>query len=374
MTYFIVFLGIAFLILAHEFGHFLSAKIFKVRVDEFGFGFPPKIWSKKIGETLYSLNILPFGGFVRIFGENREETEKEKKEEVVITETEIESVKESGEEIEIKKTEILEIKIENDEKRSFAFQSVWKRAVMLSAGVFMNVFFGWLLISFIFLIGSPSFVMTGRVLPDSPAFSAGFKEGDILVGYQKSADFISFINENKGKETIFKIKRGGEDLEIKATPKENTAKGEGALGILLAEGGIPKSSFGKNFIDSAKFTISALSSIFIGLLTAIKDLLLFKSTPAVVGPVGIFGIAYQVGQEGIIYLFHLFAVISLNLAVLNILPFPALDGGRLFFLFIEKIKGSPLPVKFENWANLTGFSLLLLFLIVITAKDILAFF
>src|SRR3989339_1889695 len=117
MTYFIVFLGIAFLILAHEFGHFLSAKIFKVRVDEFGFGFPPKIWSKKIGETVYSLNILPFGGFVKIFGENAESLETP---EGVI----------------------------EDRSRSLAHKNRGVQAAVLAAGVTMNVIFAWLIISF----------------------------------------------------------------------------------------------------------------------------------------------------------------------------------------------------------------------------------
>lgn len=337
MDILIVVIGISLLILIHEFGHFLAARKFGVLVEEFGFGFPPRLFSKKIGETRYSLNLLPFGGFVRLYGENQ------------------------WEEI-------------NDEKRSRSFfiQPAWKRTLVIVAGVAMNFILGWALMSVIFAIGTPRAVMVSEVLPGSPAEQVGILANDQFKDFQLGSEFISFVNENRGKEIVLNINRAGEDLQVKATPR---VSGEGALGVAVVEAGIERHSLVASVWEGLKTSVAivggilaAFANLFWGLITQGRLLVDF------VGPIGIFGVANQAGSMGFIYLIQLVALISLNLAVLNIFPFPALDGGRLLFVIIEKIKGSPLPQDAERSANAIGFLLLLVMIIVVTVRDVIHLF
>jgi len=333
-TTILVIIGLVLLIIIHELGHFSSAKWLKVKVDEFGIGFPPKVWAKKVGETIYSLNLIPFGGFVRIFGEM------------------------PGEEI-----------ADEDKKRSFTAQAIWKRAIIISAGVVANIITAWLVFSVIFMIGTASVIFVNSVDENSPASEAGLLSGDTIIGFDTSDQFISFLDTNKETPVELKILREEQELTLIATPRPNSNTGKGELGISILEGGIPKQSFFQSFIASAKFTFSTLLALLMMFGIIIRDLLT-GSVPDVVGPVGIFSFASQVGQSGIIYLAHLIGMISLNLAILNILPFPALDGGRLLFLFAEKIKGSPLPQKFEIWANALGFLILVFLMVLVTIRDV----
>lgn len=337
MDILIVIIGISLLILIHEFGHFLAARKFGVLVEEFGFGFPPRLFSKKIGETRYSLNLLPFGGFVRLYGENQ------------------------WEEI-------------NDEKRSRSFfiQPAWKRALVIVAGVAMNFILGWALMSVIFAVGTPRAVMVSEVLPGSPAAQVGILANDQFKDFQLGSEFISFIDKNRGKEIVLNINRAGEDFQIKATPR---ISGEGALGVAVVEAGIERHSLPASVWEGLKASVEIVggilvgfASLFWGLITQGRLLVDF------VGPIGIFGVANQAGSMGFIYLVQLVALISLNLAVLNIFPFPALDGGRLLFVIIEKIKGSPLPQDAERSANAIGFLLLLVLIIVVTVRDVIHLF
>jgi len=338
----IVFIGLIFLILVHEFGHFFTAKLFGIKVDEFGIGFPPKIFSKKYRGTLYSLNSIPFGGFVRIFGES--------------------PLDEASSLVE--------------KKQSFAYQPAWKRAIVLSAGVFMNLITAWFLFSIIFFIGTEGFVAIQSVSNNSPAKEAGLKAGDIITGFTSVDDFVLFINNSvvniPGEAVILSIKRSGENIQITTTPRLNPPKGEGALGISLSGGGIEKTSFPMNFINGGLATLNSLEAIFFGFMNMITSIFI-GVVPEVAGPIGIFSIAYQIGSNGILFLFHLIAIISINLVILNLLPFPALDGGRLLFLLIEKIKGSKVPQVIEGYANLVGFVLLILLMIFVTIKDIFTF-
>ncbi|PIR89207.1 MAG: RIP metalloprotease RseP [Candidatus Harrisonbacteria bacterium CG10_big_fil_rev_8_21_14_0_10_40_38] len=339
MTILLFIIGLSGLIIVHEFGHFIAAKKSGLLVEEFGFGFPPRLFSKKIGETVYSFNLLPLGGFVRIHGEKKDE--------------------ENPESLEL-------------QKRSFWFLPVWKRSLIVTAGVIMNFLVGWIIISSIFMVGIPEVVVVTNVVPNTPAESAGIKPGDHIVGFSTTQSFIDFVSSSAGNPVAFEVLRGSEKIEINTTPRLNPPEGEGSLGIMLAEGGIPKHSFfsaiGQGFTASLKLLGSIFAALF-GLIAGI-----FTGTAGLdqfVGPVGIFQIASQSAQFGIVYLLQLVGLISLNLVALNILPLPALDGGRLVFLIFEKIKGSPLPQKFEIWANALGFILLLLLMIVITIKDVI---
>ncbi len=328
-----VIIGISVLILLHEFGHFLAARKFGLLVEEFGFGFPPRLFSKKVGETIYSLNLLPFGGFVRLYGENQwEKVDAEKK------------------------------------VRSFFNQPAWKRILVIIAGVVMNFLIGWLLMSVIFMIGTPRVLVVSEVLAGSPAAAVGILPQDQLKGFEKATDFVSYIDQNRGKEISLNIVRGGQDLVVQATPR---VSGEGALGVAVVEAGVERRSFFGALWEGLRSSwaiiigiLAAFINLFWGLVTQGKLLVDF------VGPVGIFGIASQAGSMGFIYLVQLVAMISLNLAVLNIFPFPALDGGRFLFIVIEKIKGSPLNPDLEKSANAIGFILLLLLIVAVTIRDV----
>lgn len=340
MSIIIVLAGIAILILVHEFGHFIAAKFFNVKVEEFGFGFPPRLFSKKIGETRYSFNLLPFGGFVRLLGESP----------------------------------IAEVP-EEDKPRSFSHQKAWRRATIIVAGVVMNFLLGWFILSGLFLFGTAQPVGITAVLPDSPAEQVGLKPGDIILGFDRAEDFISFVNENRGAEIRLNVKRGEETLTLNVVPRAEVPPGQGALGVGVGELGFPKLNFlasiGQGFLTAIAISITILVALFnlvIGIFTGQVAIEQF------VGPVGIFQVASQAGGLGIAFLFNLVALISLNLMVLNIFPFPALDGGRLLFLLIEKIKGSPISPKRESAIIAAGFIFLLLLMIAITIKDIVYLF
>jgi len=333
IVFVIIFLSI--LVLIHELGHFLVAKKFGLLVEEFGFGLPPQIWKKKIGETIYSINALPFGGFVKIYGEDREE------------------------------------KAEKD--RSFASLPIKKRSLIIFAGVLMNFLLGWLLISVIFSIGVPQAILITKVELNSPAAEIGLQAGDKILS-AGADNFIKFIDEHRGQEIVIKIERNGEIKEFKTIPRINPPAGEGALGIALMESGLAKKNLLASVWEGLKTSVEIIRAVFAAIFNLITKALVGKATlEQIAGPIGIVKITAQAGSLGFVYLLQLLALISLNLVVINIFPFPALDGGRLLFLLIEKIKGSPLPIKFEKYANAVGMAFLLFLMIVITIKDIIRF-
>lgn len=340
IVFVVIFLSI--LIVTHELGHFLAARKFGLLVEEFGFGLPSKkLWSRKIGETVYSANLLPFGGFVKIFGEdgaNLQELPEEKR------------------------------------KRSFANLKIWQRATIISSGVVFNFILGWLIMSFIFFIGIPKAILITNVAPNSPAFEIGLKPGDKILGFENTKEAIEFINKNRDKEIEIKIERSKEILIFKTIPRKNPPAGQGALGINLADIGFEKRNLFASFWEGLKtsFELSAMifKAVFELIIKAISGQGSFDS---ISGPIGIVKITGQAGQLGFIYLLQLLALISLNLAALNIFPFPALDGGRLIFLAIEKIKGSPVKPRIEQIVNSLGLIFLMILMVVITIKDIAKF-
>lgn len=342
----IVIIGISVLILLHELGHFIAAKKAGLRVDEFGFGFPPRMFSIKRGETRYSFNWLPFGGFVRIYGESKEQINQE----------------------------ALDGK-EPDTSRSFAHQSAFRRSSIILAGIITNFVLGWFILSAVFMIGAAESVVITQVAPNSPAELAGFLPGDELVGYKNAEDFTLYTSGQRGKQTEFIVAREGQQLSIVATPRVENAPGQGALGVGLSQAGFPKLPFfeaiGRAFTTSWSVMGEIVKTFgrMIGSLFAQGQLL-----EGVVGPVGIFGVADDLGSIGFVYVLQLIGLISLNLAVLNAMPFPALDGGRFLFILIEKIKGSPMSPKKELVFNLAGFGVLLVLMIAITARDIIQLF
>lgn len=341
---FILVLGI--LVLAHEFGHFIVAKKSGLTVEEFGFGFPPRIFSRKIKGTLYSINLLPLGGFVKILGEDGSET---------------------------------------GNPNSFSSKSIGVKSLITVAGIVMNFILGALLLIIGFNIGLPQIlneenealakniqIQIVAVSNNSPAEIAGLKVGDSVINFKEISDLQEFIGENKGREIALEIKRGKEVIESKITPRVNPPPEEGAIGVALAKTGIVSYPWYQSIWLGLKSSVIFLWEIIKGFFGLIKNLIIEREVPQEVsGPVGIAVLTGQALNLGFVYLIQLVALISLNLTVLNLIPFPALDGGRLLFLFIEKIKGSKVNPKIENAIHGIGLALLILLAVAITYRDIL---
>ena len=363
MSILIFFVILFVLIIVHEFGHFFSAKRFGIRVDEFGFGFPPKLFKIKKGETEYSFNALPFGGFVKIYGEDPNEENT------------------SG----------------PDKDRSLVNKPKWKQAIVLFAGVFANFLLAWLLFSISFMSGLPMSAGSGiqteslkdlhlsvvEILKDSSAEKAGLKTGDGIISVKTVSDTLteinpetlkSFVNSHQNDEIeIGYIREKGEVqyLKVKPTLIEDTPM----LGIAMDMVGIAKLPIFTAFWEGLRLTLFAITGIAKGLYTLISEAIMGKgSFASVTGPVGLVSIVGTAYKFGFAYLLSFTALISINLAVLNLLPFPALDGGRLFFLLIEKVKGSRINPKFANAANMIGFALLIILMLAVTYHDIVKLF
>lgn len=347
------------LVLIHEFGHFFSAKKFGIRVDEFGFGFPPKVLSVKMGETEYSLNLLPIGGFVRIFGENPDEDSL----------------------------------MGPDSSRSFVNKPAWQQAVVLAAGVFMNFLLASILFSIGFMSGLPTAIgsepsgsnltdihtVVVAVVPNSPAEQAGLKSGDKILYLKSGTDYLNDQNSlNPSSIKTFVSKHKEEDIDLGYTRGKSSDQihvkihpQSGLIGINMDEVGTAKISFFKSIKEGFILTCYVIKGTIFGLFGLIKDGLHGSgSLASVTGPVGMVGIVGDAYKFGFIYLLSFAALISVNLGVINLLPFPALDGGRLFFLLIEKIKGSRMNAKIVNTINLVSFFCLILLMVVITYHDI----
>ncbi|MGC8776062.1 MAG: M50 family metallopeptidase [Minisyncoccia bacterium] len=338
-------LGISFLILAHEAGHFFVARKCGMKVDEFGFGLPPKIFGIKKGETTYSINLLPFGGFVKIAGENDNLSDSNQNEKISI----------------------------EDKKRLFYYQRPRNKALVTIAGIVVNFLIGWILISSVIAIGKPFSIIITDVLKDSPAAAAGLQKNDLILGYQNEEDLKKFISLNPNKEVVFKIQRNGKvkDITLKIGEKNN----QGFLGIYFVGGEIKKQRIDKAFYQGFLTSLNIFKMNAYGLYYLFSNLFTQgKLIEGVVGPVGIISFSKQVGEISLVYLLNLLGIISVSLAFINLIPFPALDGGRLLFILIEKIKGKALSHKVEAVANTIGFALLLLLIIAVTFRDVKGLF
>ena len=363
MTVILFILVLAVLIFVHELGHFASAKFFGIRVDEFAIGFPPKIFGWKKGETQYSLNLIPLGGYVKIFGEDPEE----------------ESI--SG----------------PDSNRSFVNVKKWKQICVLLSGIFMNIVFAWILISVSFNFGlltsiEDQFkdkaqnisVMVLSVLKDSPSYKSGLKEGDSILaikvdGIEIVSPKVSDIQEAIAKSTSgidIEYKRGNATGTVNIVAENGVVEDKKAIGISMGLVGIVKFGFFQSFVEGAKLTIIETVNINKGIYGFIAGALSGKDglLSQVAGPVGIAGMVGQASGMGISYLLGFIAMISINLAMLNLVPFPALDGGRVLFVFIEIIIRRRIKPIIANWLNLIGFGLLISLMLFITYKDILRLF
>ena len=369
-----VIIGLSLLILGHEAGHFFAAKKLGMKVDEFGFGFPPRIFKKRYGETDYSFNWLPFGGFVRIAGESDPALSGDSA--VIPSASEgisgIATPRPDGARP-VQQQVVYGARNDNGEEKNklFFLQPAWKRAIVIAAGVTINFFLGWILISAVLMMGTPNAILISGVQAGSPAEDAGLVSGDILKGFEGAASFVAFVEENRGEEIQFKILRDGEEINFSAVPRVDAPPGEGALGIFLADVGSEKMGFFAAIGEGFSSSLFIAAATFTALYQLVVNLFLHGSLlEGVVGPVGIFGVAQSAGGIGMAYLVQVIAIISLNLFVVNLIPFPALDGGRLFLILVEKIKGSPVPKMVEAWANGLGFAFLLTLMALLTVRDI----
>lgn len=373
MNILIFFIILLVLVLVHEFGHFFTAKKFGIRVDEFGFGFPPKLFGLKYGETEYTFNLLPLGGFVKIFGENPDEENT------------------NG----------------PDRERSFVNKPKWQQAIVLFAGVFMNFLLAWLLFSIGFMSGLPTSVgsevkgyaltdvnlVVVSVIPESPAEVAGLKSGDQIVAMyinwedetrSSTKDDVTELTPEKVKEFVQKhpdeeihvaYNRGKDEVAQNVTVIPRTTDGNTVIGISMDQIGIAKLPVLLALKEGMKLNWFVTKNTAVGLSKLIFEGFQGKgSLESITGPVGMVGIVGDAYEFGFVYLMSFAALISINLAIINLIPFPALDGGRLFFLLIEKIKGSRINPKVANMANMAGFAILIILMLTVTYHDIVKLF
>lgn len=383
---------LSFLVLIHELGHFLTAKKFGIRVDEFGFGLPPRLWGKKIGETIYSLNALPIGGFVKLYGED------------------------GGEEAQ---------SISRDVGRAFYLRPKWQRMVVLASGVTTNFVLAAVIISYLFTQGVPApypRVHIDSVEENSPAKSAGLLAGDVVESLNgqaitSSQQFSETVQQYLGQEVTLAIIRGAnfnhldeaadtcqhcQQLTIQLTPRKNpplkkaepekngaTSRALGKIRELLRiqlpqkedkhEGpiGVGISNFETNiypwykapFVGIRKSLVFSWEILKAITMVLVKFITLQPVSDMVAGPVRIAqetGEAVKYGPNAVL---NFLGVLSLNLAIVNALPFPALDGGRLLFILLETVTGKRVRTHYEQMFHQVGMIILLILFIMVTIND-----
>ena len=358
----LIFLGVLFvLILVHEWGHFIVAKKTGMQVDEFAIGFPPKLFGVTKGGTTYTINLLPIGGFVRIYGENAEDAS-------------------------------LDAKAGADISKSFTSKSKWAQCAVLIAGITMNILFAWFLFVIVFTHGVPTVVEEGsqgqnatlvvtHVLPKSPADKAGITVGSTILSYGETTTaprtpsaFKSFTSTHNGQAVSLVIKTKKGDTKVSVTPITGLVTDDAtlpAIGVALSLVETVSKPFHVAVIEATKTTFNSLLAITKGLGSLLVHIVHRNADLSqVAGPVGMVKLVGEAAEFGFSSLLMFTAIISLNLAVINLLPVPALDGGRLVFVLIEAIIRRPINPIWVARVNTTGFVLLLLLMAAVTYSDI----
>ena len=344
LLYFILILGA--IVLVHEFGHFIFSKLFGVYVYEFSIGMGPKIlhWKKKGGETEYCIRAIPIGGFVSLAGEDADDNSK------------------------------------IDKKRKLYSKPVWQRLIIMIAGATFNFLFAFVILFVSALIyGSVSTKpIVASVSEEYPAYTAGIKEGDTIVSINKQKvsswnEVKLYIQTSEGKELNIVLKdKTGTKREVKVIPievKDDEGNISYAVGIGL------DNTVRRGLWTSLKHATQTTCSLYKLMLTTLKQLITGKfSVSDLSGPVGIYSVVDSQSKQGLESILYLIAYLSMNVGVINLIPFPAFDGGRVLFLIIEKIRRKPIKAKTEGMINSIGFILLMLLMVFVTINDVIKLF
>lgn len=363
---FLIILGV--LVFVHELGHFTVARRNGIKCDEFGFGFPPRAvgvykdekknkWKIIFGNrhvesknTVYSLNWIPLGGFVKIKGEDGEGKK---------------------------------------EKDSFASKSAWIRIKVLAAGVTMNFILAWVLFSWLLTMGinqevdqndtsvKGTKIQIVTVAAKSPAYEMGIREGDTVLkcigqdlkcasSFANIVDLQNFVKENKGKEIVLQIERGEKILEFKGLVRSEAPEGEGLLGVGLAQTTFVKYSTWEAIKEGPKVMWNVLV-----MMGYVLKSLFAGDTSNIGGPIIIAHYTKQATELGFSSVIQLMALLSMNLGIINILPIPALDGGRILFILLEKTKGVRISQETEGVIHTIGFFVLMILMVYLVIHDIM---
>jgi regulator of sigma E protease len=348
----LVFIAVlSILVMVHELGHFLVARAVGVEVEEFGMGLPPRIAGKRVGKTLYSLNWLPVGGFVKLAGEDDEGHK--------VT---------SG----------------HSTSQYFWAKTKTQRSLILIAGVTMNFVLAVLITAGLLVggVNEPSGnVKVETVVDGSPAQIAGLKKGDIIrtiqagsetVSVKVPQDLIGTVKDHSGQEILMTILRNGQSQVVQAVPRKHPPKGQGPLGVAITDLEMRKYSLIQAPVAAVKINLERSWQMLGGIGTALWTLIsLQKGSADIAGPIGIAQVTGQAVKFGWRAVLEFMSILSLNLAVLNILPIPALDGGRLAFIFVEKILGRKVRPAFEKQTHQIGMLILMLLVLLVSISDIM---
>jgi len=343
---FVVLLGV--LVFIHELGHFLVAKKVGIRVDRFSLGFPPNIFSRKWGETEYSIGMIPLGGYVKMAGEGPEEEATGKDDE-------------------------------------FSSKKVWQRFLVILAGPFMNYILAIFVTSgLLFAYGIPTTsqdeATIGRVAPDQPAAVAGLQADDIVIAIDGSPvknfeAMREIVRPSGGKSLHFTWLRGSDTISADVVPVASpTAGPDGIVDTVGLVGVMAKEIYpgGMGFFESAALGFKATNRMIWQILLFVKNLIVGNvAANSVGGPIYIAQQSAAAAQQGLFAFLQLMAVLSVNLAVLNVLPIPVLDGGHMVFLALEKIKGSPVTMKARIIAQQAGMFFLLGYILFVSWNDVI---
>jgi regulator of sigma E protease len=326
------------LIVVHELGHFITAKAFGIKVLEFGLGYPPRVLSITRGETIYSINLLPLGGFVRLLGEE-----------------------------------------DPTQPDSLASKGVGTRFIVLSAGAFMNALLAIIIFSALFMIPQQTVVgdiVVREVTADSPAERAGVTPGDTILKIDghtidNSGDVGFYVRLRLGAESTWLMQRGATQESVSLVPRLKPPEGEGAAGIRVETVDPHMESRSLPFWRAIPKGVWRMGEVLVLAKNEITQWIVGATSPGVAGPIGIAQMSGEVARAGILPLLEFAALLSINLAILNILPIPALDGGRLMFVALEWVrKGKRIPPSKEGLVHLVGFVILISMIIMISFYDV----